>query len=108
MLLGNADLIEEWALRILRRFSPALAFSALRPPLLASFRSRAALQIENLALRRQLGVLHRSMKRPRLTAADRMAKDSPEPRAVWPLDMGRIVVVPQVGGLPQRYQRRAA
>jgi len=39
---------------------------------LASFRNRAALQVEVLALRHQLGVLHRSVKRPKLTAADRL------------------------------------
>jgi hypothetical protein len=39
--------------------------------LLASFRSRAALQLEILALRHQLGVLQRSVKRPKLTPADR-------------------------------------
>jgi transposase InsO family protein len=39
---------------------------------LASFRNRAALQVELLALRYQLGVLHRSVKRPTLTAADRL------------------------------------
>jgi hypothetical protein len=39
--------------------------------LLASFRSRAALQLEILALRHQLGVLQRSVKRPKLTLADR-------------------------------------
>jgi putative transposase len=38
---------------------------------LSSFRSRAALQIEVLALRHQLTVLQRSVKRPKLTAADR-------------------------------------
>jgi hypothetical protein len=38
----------------------------------AAFKSRAALQLENLALRHQLGVLHRSVKGPRLTAADRL------------------------------------
>ena len=38
----------------------------------AGFKSRAALQVENLALRHQLGVLHRSVKRPRLTAPDRL------------------------------------
>jgi putative transposase len=37
----------------------------------ASFRSRAALQLEILALRHQLGVLQRSVKRPKLTASDR-------------------------------------
>ncbi len=45
--------------------------SALFASLLASFRSRATLQIEILALRHQLGVLQRSVKRPKLTAADR-------------------------------------
>jgi hypothetical protein len=37
----------------------------------SSFRSRAALQLEILALRHQLGVLQRSVKRPKLTASDR-------------------------------------
>ncbi|MBV8844233.1 MAG: hypothetical protein JO307_15600, partial [Bryobacterales bacterium] len=35
------------------------------------FRSRAALQLEILALRHQLGVLQRSVKRPKLSPADR-------------------------------------
>ena len=39
---------------------------------MASFRSRAALQVEILALRHQLGVLQRSGKRPKLTPADRL------------------------------------
>ncbi len=38
---------------------------------LASFRSLAALLIEVLALRHQLTVLQRSVKRPKLTATDR-------------------------------------
>ena len=56
----------------MRRFSPAVVFSALFAAVLASFRNRAALQVEVLALRHQLGVLHRSVKRPKLTAADRL------------------------------------
>jgi hypothetical protein len=39
---------------------------------LASFRSRGALQLEILALRHPLGVLQRSVKRPKLTPADRL------------------------------------
>jgi len=39
---------------------------------LAFFRQRAALQLEILALRHQLGVLQRSVQRPKLTAADRL------------------------------------
>jgi hypothetical protein len=35
-------------------------------------------------------------------------KDSPEPRAIQPPEMGPVVVVPQVGGLHHRYERRAA
>jgi hypothetical protein len=37
-----------------------------------SFRSRAALQVEILVLRHQIGVLQRSVKRPKLTTADRL------------------------------------
>jgi putative transposase len=38
---------------------------------IASFRSRAALQFEILAFRHQIGVLQRSVNRPKLTPADR-------------------------------------
>jgi putative transposase len=37
-----------------------------------------------------------------------LGKDSPEPRAVQPPELGRIVAIPQVGGLHHRYERRAA
>jgi putative transposase len=37
-----------------------------------------------------------------------LGKDSPEPRAIQPPEMGSVVVVPQVGGLNHRYERRAA
>src|SRR5215471_3451061 len=35
-------------------------------------------------------------------------KDSPEPRAVQLAKIGRVVALPQVGGLHHRYERRAA
>jgi transposase InsO family protein len=35
-------------------------------------------------------------------------KDAPEPRAVHPRSMGKIVELPEVGGLHHRYERRAA
>jgi putative transposase len=37
-----------------------------------------------------------------------LAKDSPEPRAVQPPSVGRIVATPEVGGLHHRYERVAA
>ena len=37
-----------------------------------------------------------------------LEKDSPEPRAIQPPEMGSVVAVPQVGGLHHRYERRAA
>ena len=37
-----------------------------------------------------------------------LRKDSPEPRAIQPPEMGSVVAVPQVGGLHYRYERRAA
>jgi putative transposase len=46
-------------------FRAILAFAS------ASFRSRTALQLEILALRHQVCVLQRSVKRPKLTATDR-------------------------------------
>ena len=63
-----------WSLRLLSRLL-ALAFSGLHvvaAATSAAFKSRAALQLENLALRHQVNVLRRSVKRPKLTAADRL------------------------------------
>jgi hypothetical protein len=37
-----------------------------------------------------------------------LEKDTPERRSVEPPESGRVVAVPQVGGLPHRYERRAA
>ncbi len=47
-------------------------FSAFFASLVLSFRRRATLQLEVLALRHQLGVLRRSVKRPMLTSSDRL------------------------------------
>ena len=45
---------------------------ALVAALSSVVKTRAALQLENLALRHQLGVLHRSVKKPKLTPFDRL------------------------------------
>jgi transposase InsO family protein len=37
-----------------------------------------------------------------------LAKDTPEPRPVQAPELGRIVTIPQIGGLHHRYERRAA
>jgi putative transposase len=37
-----------------------------------------------------------------------LAKDAPEERPVQPPEQGRVVSIPQVGGLHHRYERRAA
>ena len=60
-----------WELSFFLRFPFGHLLSALLTTFFASFRSRAALQLEILALRHQLGVLQRSVKRPKLTPADR-------------------------------------
>ena len=50
-----------------------ILLSALVSTLCSMFRSRAALELEHMALRHQIGVLKRSgRKRPKLTAADRL------------------------------------
>ena len=61
-----------WELSFFLRFPFGHLLSAFLTALFASFRSRAALQLEILALRHQLGVLQRSVKRPKLTPADRL------------------------------------
>jgi len=37
-----------------------------------------------------------------------LSKDTPEPRAIQPPELGSIVELPEVGGLHHRYERRAA
>src|SRR5687767_133815 len=37
-----------------------------------------------------------------------LQKDAPEPRAIPPPEVGRIISVPEVGGRHHRYERRAA
>src|SRR6187549_1221489 len=63
-----------WSLRVLHHFF-RLALSALHVLVAAAsaaVKSRASLQLENVALRHQLSVLRRSVKRPKLTSADRL------------------------------------
>ncbi len=35
-------------------------------------------------------------------------KDTPDPRPVQPPELGRVVAIPQLGGLHHRYERRPA
>src|SRR5881394_678502 len=62
------------SLRVLHKFfrSALSALHVFAASASAAFKSRATLQLENLALRHQLGVLRRSVKRPKLTSADRL------------------------------------
>ena len=67
----NSIRLIDWKLSFILRLPFGHLFTALIASVAASFRSRAALQLEILALRHQIGVLQRSVKRPRLTPADR-------------------------------------
>ena len=50
-----------------------ISLTSVLATLRSIFRSRAALELENLALRHQVGVLQRyAKKRPKLTAGDRL------------------------------------
>ena len=66
--------MRRWSLRILRQFSrlALLPLQIVAAVTLATFKSRAALQAENLALRHQLAILQRSVERPKLTISDRL------------------------------------
>src|SRR5215469_18866808 len=61
-----------WKLSFTIRFPFGHLLCSLWAAFFASFRSRAALQLEILALRHPLGVLQRSVRRPKLTPADRL------------------------------------
>jgi putative transposase len=67
----TSKLLINSGLPFLLRFPCSAPLVALSAAFLAFFRQRSALQFEILGLRRQLGVLQRSVKRPKLTAADR-------------------------------------
>jgi hypothetical protein len=58
-------------LHIFRQLPLTAVISALFASSLSVFRTRAALQLEILALRHQLGVLQRSVKKPKLNRFDR-------------------------------------
>ena len=58
------------------------------------------------ALRRTLNLYFAYYHRSRTHLS--LEKDSPDPRPIQPPEMGRVVAVPQVGGLHHRYERRAA
>ena len=66
-----SKLLINWELLFFLRFPCSPPLVALAAAFLAFFRQRMALQLEILALRHQLGVLQPSVKRPKLTAADR-------------------------------------
>ncbi len=61
----------QWELRIFRQLPLTAVISALVASTLSVFRTRAALQFEILSLRHQLGVLQRSVKKPKLNRFDR-------------------------------------
>jgi len=99
--------------------------SALISSILASLRSRASLQAEILALRHQLAVYQRANKRPRLKPTDRILNryfdyyhkwrrhlslnmDCPDDRPVYSADEGKVVEIPDVGGLHHHYVRKIA
>jgi len=58
------------------------------------------------ALYRQVKSFTEYYHRPRTHLS--LSKVSPESRVVQPPELGRIVAIPQVGGLHHRYERRAA
>ncbi|MCU1303471.1 MAG: Integrase, catalytic region [Candidatus Sulfotelmatobacter sp.] len=72
MVLANSDLIGKVGLVHIVSILAGGVLSAILMSLLGSFRSRAALQFEIVALRHQVNVLRRSAKRPKLTDADRV------------------------------------
>lgn len=72
MAVVNSETLINWELSLIAGFRFGAVFRAAIAFAIASFRSRVALQLEILALRHQICVLQRSVKRPKLTVADRL------------------------------------
>ena len=68
---GNTDLIDKVRVELSPTILAHRRMRSLVRDFVVSFRSRVALRIEVLALRHQLTVMQRSVKRPKLTATDR-------------------------------------
>jgi hypothetical protein len=71
VLLANWDLADTVGVAHFPSFPPTAVLSALLASSVSVFRARAALQLEIIALRHQLGVLQRSVKKPKLNRFDR-------------------------------------
>jgi len=74
------------------------------------FKSKATLQMENLLLRKQIEILMRRQKRPRVNIHHSwthlgLNKDTPILQVNHPPGNGPIRSIPLVGGLHHRYER---
>jgi len=67
---------------------------------------RAGVLANDTSLRRTLTSYFDYYQRSRTHLS--LGKDSPEPRAIHPPEMGSVVALPLVGGLHHRYERRPA
>ncbi len=80
--------------------------------ILTALTVRSELALENLALRQQLDLwqIVRRYVSDYHGARTQLAlgKDAPEPRCVQLPEEGRVIEVPEVGGLHHRYERCAA
>ena len=98
-----------WELPLILRFRLGPVLKAVIAVAIASFRSRAALQFEILALRHQIGVLQRSVKRPKLTPADRVWSEnsiSLRTKTKRTVSVGLLCVAKTSSGPDERVKRR--
>src|SRR3977135_3223512 len=102
-----------WSLRVLRQVFrrlagslPGLALSTLHvygAAVSAAFKSRATLHLENLALRHQLGVLRRSVKRPKLTSIESSGRGSVKLGAIGDLPWSSSSRKPSLPGTAKAF-----
>jgi len=79
----TSKLLINWGLPFFLRFPCLPPLVALSAAFLAFFRQRTALQLEILALRHQLGVLQRSVKRPKLSADSIIVTSAAPPKGIF-------------------------
>jgi hypothetical protein len=72
VLPGYSDQIDKWSLSLIIRLPLGDLLARTSPHLPARFKAVRLSSLEILALRHQIGVLQRSVKRPKLKLADRL------------------------------------
>ena len=114
---GNANVKEFWPYAIMARHSIEELLTAPRSPWQNAYAERFIGSVRRECLDHVIVLSAAGLRKILKPYVDyymtsrthlSLKKDSPERRPVTPRGNGRVIAIPQVGGLHHRYERRAA